>query len=95
MKKEIIIYQSKSGAIELKGDFKRETVWASQAQIADLFDVERSVITKHINNILKDKELDKNSVCANFAHTAKDGKTYQVQYYNLDLILAIRKTRSV
>ncbi len=49
-------------------------------QISDVFEVERSVVTKHIGNIFKDKELDKKSVCANFAHTAEDGKTYQVQY---------------
>lgn len=89
MKKEIIIYQSKNGALEFMGDFKKETIWASQAQIADLFDIERSVTTKHIRNILKDKELDKNSVCAKFAHTAGDGKIYQVQYYNLDVILSV------
>ena len=51
--------------------------------------MERSVITKHIRNILKDKELNANSVCANFAHTADDGKTYNVQFYNLDIILAV------
>lgn len=84
-----VVYQGKSGAIELKGDFKRETIWASQAQLAELFGVERSVVTKHIKNILKDKELDKNSVCAKFAHTADDGKTYQVQYYSLDVALAV------
>src|SRR3989344_575327 len=94
MKKElknkgVIIYQAKNGAIELRGDFTRETIWATQAQIADVFGIERSVVTKHIRNILKDEELDENSVCAKFAHTAEDGKTYQVQYYNLDVILAV------
>lgn len=79
MKKEVIIYQGKSGAIELKGDFRRETIWASQTQLAELFGVERSVITKHIKNILKNKELDKNSVCANFAHTAKHGAIEQMR----------------
>lgn len=89
MKSEIIVYQNKSGAIEFKGDFKKETVWANQAQIGELFNIERSVITKHIGNIFKEKELDEISVCANFAHTAGDGKKYQVQYYNLDLILSV------
>ena len=89
MKKEMIIYQADSGAIEFKGDFKKETIWASQAQIAELFLVERSVITKHIRNIFRDKELEADSVCANFAHTAEDGKTYQVTYYNLDLIISV------
>jgi prophage maintenance system killer protein len=89
IKNEIVIYQAKSGAIELRGDFRRETIWATQAQISEIFNVERSVITKHIRNILKDKELDTDSVCANIAHTAADGKTYQVQLYNLDVVLAV------
>lgn len=84
-----IIYQAKNGAIELRGDLTSETIWATQAQIAEVFGVERSVITKHIRNILKDKELQAISVCANFAHTASDGKTYQVQYYNLDVVLSV------
>jgi len=87
--KQIVIFQAKSGAIELRGDISHETIWATQAQIAEVFQAERSVITKHIRNILKDKELDVNSVCAKFAHTADDGKTYRVQFYNLDIILAV------
>ena len=87
--RQLVIYQAPSGAIELRGDFRHETIWATQAQVAELFDIERSVTTKHIRNILKDKELDADSVCAKFAHTATDGKTYQVQFYNLDLILAV------
>lgn len=75
--------------MELRGDFSHETVWATQAQIADIFSVERSVITKHIRNILKDSELDSKAVCAIFAHTALDGKTYKVEHYNLDLIISI------
>ncbi len=89
LNKNAVIYQAKSGAIELRGDFTRETVWATQAQIADLFGSERSVVTKHIRNILKDKELDGKSVCAKFAHTGSDGKVYEVQFYNLDVILSV------
>ncbi len=85
----VVVYQAKSGAIELRGDFAHENIWATQAQIANVFNAERSVVTKHIRNILKDRELNEKSVCANFAHTAADGKTYQVQYYNLDMILAV------
>lgn len=85
----LVVYQAKSGALELKGDFKNETVWATQAQIAEVFGIGRSVITKHIRNILKDNELNEKSVCANFAHTANDGKVYQVQYYSLDMILSV------
>lgn len=88
-KNDLAVYQAKNGAIELREDAGRETIWATQAQIADIFEVERSVVTKHINNVLKDGELDKNSVCAIFAHTASDGKTYQVINYNLDVILSV------
>ena len=84
-----VIYQSKNGAIELKQDASADMLWASQNQIADIFETERSVITKHIRNILKDKELNKDSVCAKLAHTAEDGKTYSVQFYSLDVILAV------
>ncbi|HLD34757.1 MAG TPA: virulence protein RhuM/Fic/DOC family protein [Patescibacteria group bacterium] len=87
--KQIAIYQTSTGALELKTDIAKETIWATQAQIAEVFRVERSVITKHICNILKDKELDEKQVCAKFAHTAADGKTYNVQHYNLDIILAV------
>jgi hypothetical protein len=86
---EIILYQTEDGIekIELKASFG--TVWLAQGEIAELFQRERSVITKHINNILLEQELSLERVCANFAHTAADGKTYDVQYYNLDMILAI------
>lgn len=92
MKKNIddtVIYQTKSGAISLKQDVSSDMLWASQAHIADIFEIERSVATKHIRNILKDKELNADSVCAKLAHTAEDGKTYQVQFYSLDVILAV------
>lgn len=88
-KKDLVIYQAKNGAIELRGDFSHETIWATQAQISEVFGVERSVVTKHIKNIFKDKELNENSVCAKFAHTAKDGKTYEVQHYNLDMFISV------
>lgn len=88
-KNKVAIYQTAKGSLELQGDVKHETIWATQAQISELFEVERSVITKHIRNIIKDGELDQNRVCAKFAHTAEDGKIYQVQFYNLDIILAV------
>lgn len=64
-------------------------MWLSQKLIATLFDVDRSVITKHLNNIFKDGELEKNSVCAIFAHTAEDGKKYNTKFYNLDAIISV------
>ncbi len=60
-KSQVVIYQAKSGAIELRGDFSRETIWASQAQIVGLFGVDQSVVSRHINNIFKDGEIDKKS----------------------------------
>lgn len=89
MKKEVVIYQSKQGEIEFKGDIQKETLWANLQQIADLFGRDKSVISRHIKNIFKEEELDRNSVVAFFATTASDGKTYQVEYFNLDLVLSV------
>jgi death-on-curing family protein len=86
---QIIIYQTQNGAIELKQDIQADTVWASQSQIAEVFEVKRPVITKHIRNILNNKELDIDSVCSKMERTGNDGKKYQVQFYNLDIILAV------
>ena len=88
-KGEIIIYKPKVGNVELKVKFQDETIWLTQAQIAELFSIERSVITKHLNNIFKSKELNINSVCAKIAHTALDGKVYKTQFYNLDVIISV------
>ncbi len=88
MKKEenIIIYQTESGEIRLKADFKRENVWATQAQIADLFSIERSVATKHIKNILKDSEVDVKSNVQKMHIPNSDKLVY---IYSLDVILAV------
>ncbi len=68
---------------------EEESVWLTQAQIAALFAVDRSVVTKHLNNIFDEGELEKDSVCAKFAHTAGGGKTYQTLFYNLDAIISV------
>ncbi|MBI4793838.1 MAG: virulence protein RhuM/Fic/DOC family protein [Deltaproteobacteria bacterium] len=86
---EIILYQSEDGRAALDVRLQDETVWLSQKQISSLFETERSVITKHINNIFRTEELDVKAVCANFAHTAADNKTYRTNYYNLDVIIAV------
>ena len=88
-KENIVIYEGKNGSIELRADIEKDTIWATQEQISGLFDADRSVITKHLQNIFKDKELQQNSVCANFAHTAADGKKYKVKSYNLDAVIAV------
>lgn len=73
----IVIYESKKGKMELRADVSDQTVWATQAQIAELFNIDRTVVTKHIKNIFTEAELSEESVSANFAHTAKDRKVYQ------------------
>lgn len=86
---KIIIYQAPNGAIELRGDKKEETIWASLDQIADVFERDKSVISRHIKNIFKEGELKRDSVVAFFATTGSDGKTYNVEYFNLDVILSV------
>ena len=88
-KGEIIIYQSSEKEIELKVRLENETVWLTQGQIALLFGTQRPAITKHINNIFKSGELDKDSVSSILEHTATDGKTYKTQFYNLDTIVSV------
>ena len=89
MTNEIIIYQEEGQAVEVRLDTARDTVWLRQEQMSELFGRERSVITKHLRNIFKEEELEENTVSANFAHTAKDSKTYQVKHYNLDVIISV------
>ncbi|MCC8461709.1 MAG: virulence RhuM family protein [Rickettsia endosymbiont of Ecitomorpha arachnoides] len=88
MESQIVIYQDENGEVNVDVQLYDDTVWLTQNQLAKLFDRDRTVITKHINKILKEGELD-NAVCANFAHTAADGKIYQVEYYNLDAIISV------
>ncbi len=86
---DVVIYQTKGGQIEFRGDFKQDTIWGSLNQIAQLFGRDKSVISRHIKNIFRSGELDKKSVVAKIATTAADGKTYQVDYYNLDVIISV------
>ncbi|MFC4486329.1 RhuM family protein [Tepidiphilus baoligensis] len=84
---QVIIYDGAEARVEVRLD--RETVWLTQEQMAALFGRERSVITKHVRNVFAEGELAREAVCAKFAHTAADGKTYQVEYYNLDVIISV------
>lgn len=81
-----IIYQTQKGAIELKGDIENETIWASQAEIVELFKVDQSVVSRHIRNIFKDRELDKKSNMQKM-HIANSDKP--VNFYSLDVVLAV------
>ena len=92
MKKEVVIYQGKSGAIELKGDFKHETIWATQAQIANAFNVDVRTINEHILNVFKTKELEEKRTIRNFRIVKKEGKRNierEIKHYNLDMILSV------
>lgn len=86
---QVVIYKGKDGHIELTVNLSEETVWLSLNQISELFGRDKSVISRHLSNVFKNKELSKNAVVAKFATTAADGKTYHVDHYNLDAIISI------
>ncbi len=86
---EIVIYKADDGLTKLDVQLRDETIWLSLNQIATLFDRDKSVISRHINNIFKSGELTRDTVVAKYATTAADGKTYQVDYYNLDGIISV------
>lgn len=89
IEKQIILYQTDEGNQSIDVLYKDETFWMPQKDIARLFNVDRSTITKHLKNVFLTNELDEKSVCAKIAHTANDGKIYQTNYYNLDAIIAV------
>lgn len=86
---EIVIYQTQDGLAKLDVILEGETVWITQDQMTELFQRDKSTISRHIKNIFEDGELEEKSVVAFFATTASDGKTYQVAYYNLDVIISV------
>ena len=85
----IIMYTPEDGLTKIETTFDEDTVWLSLDQMAELFQKDKSTISRHIKNIFEEGELQRNSVVANFATTASDGKTYQVDYYNLDVIISV------
>lgn len=86
---EIIIYQTDDGLTKINVNMQEETVWLSLDQMAELFQRDKSTISRHIKKIFEEGELQRNSVVANFATTAADGKVYNVDYYNLDVIISV------
>lgn len=88
-KDEVVIFQTEDKKISLDVRFDEETVWLSLDQMADLFDRDKSTISRHIKNIFSEDELQQDQVVADFATTAADGKTYQVTYYNLDVVISV------
>lgn len=86
---ELLFYSDDDGDIQLHVYLENESVWLTQGQMAELFQRDKSVISRHIRNIFTEGELDEQSVVANFATTAADGKSYTVTYYNLDVIISV------
>ncbi|MCR1809793.1 RhuM family protein [Sulfurospirillum sp. hDNRA2] len=85
----VVLYTDDLGHVNLEVSLENETVWLSQKQLCELFDRDKSVISRHIKNIYKEGELEENSVVAKNATTASDGKTYVVEFYNLDMIVSL------
>ena len=89
---DIVIFQAKSGAIEFRGDFSKETIWATLDQIASLFDRDKSVVSRHLKNIFNEAELDKMATVAKNATVQMEGDREvirEIEYYNLDAIISV------
>lgn len=86
---EFLLYTTPNGKVKVDIFLHNENIWLTQSKIAELFGIDRSVVTKHLQNIFESNELQENSVCAKFAHTADDGKKYQTNFYNLDAIISV------
>lgn len=86
---QLVIFQSPDGSVTIDVLYENNTVWLTQKKIAELYDIDRSVVTKHLKNIFEASELIEDLVCAKFAHTAEDGKTYNTNFYSLEAILAV------
>ncbi|WP_026629424.1 virulence protein RhuM/Fic/DOC family protein [Dyadobacter alkalitolerans] len=89
MDNKVEIYQSRDGQTQIEVAFGEGTVWLTRAQLSDLFGRDIKTVGKHVNNVFEEGELDKAAVVANFATTAADGKKYQVDHYNLDVIISV------
>lgn len=87
--KSIVVYQSEDNTLQLNVQVKGDTVWLTQQQIAKLFGVKQPAVSKHLSNIFRDGELEKDSVHSILEYTATDGKVYSTQFYNLDAILSV------
>lgn len=86
---QLVMFHSPDGSVSIEVLYEDDNVWLSQKKIAELYDTDRSVITKHLKNIFSRGELNKTSVCANFAHTAEDGKIYNTNFYSLEAVLVV------
>ncbi|MFI5165243.1 MAG: RhuM family protein [Thermoanaerobaculales bacterium] len=86
---EVVVYEAPGGEVRVDVRLERETVWLSLTQMAELFGRDKSVISRHVRNVFKSGELERRAVVARNATTAADGKTYQVEYFNLDAIVSV------
>ena len=86
---KIELYQDKNGQVAIDVIFESDSIWLNQKQMASLFNRNRVAITQHISNIFKENELELNSVCKDFLHTAEDGKSYKTIFYNLDVVISV------
>lgn len=86
---KFVIFQTSTGKVNIDVFFQNDTLWLTQKTIAQLFEKGRTTISEHLKNILSEGELDENSVCRNFRHTAEDGKEYNTKYYNLRAIITV------
>ena len=86
---EIVIYQAEDGQASLEVNLVEDTVWLNQAEMCQLFEKDKRTISEHVRNIFKEDELQESSVVRKFRTTARDGKTYNVNYYNLDVIISV------
>lgn len=89
VKSEFLLYQSKDGKTKLQTRMFSESVWLSLKELSELFDIDKSGISRHLKNIFESGELSRDAVVASFAITASDGKTYRVEHYNLDAIISV------
>ena len=89
IEKQVIIYRSEDGTIQLEVQLVDDTVWLTQAQMTTLFETTKQNVSLHVNNAFREGELDRNSVVKDFLTTAADGKNYHVLYYNLDAIISV------
>lgn len=89
LRAEIILYQSEGANVPVEVRYMNETLWLTQALMSELFDVDRTVIGRHLKNIFESGELDRESTCAKIAHVGSNGQTYQTTHYSLDAIIAV------
>ena len=86
---EMVLYRAPDGSVELDVRLEKENIWLNLNQVAELFDRGKSVISRHLRNVFREGKLEREAVVVKNATTAADGKTYQVDFYNLDAIISV------